>query len=89
MPWTEAQIADVLARQRSFFRSGKTLDVTWRKEQLRKLKAAVIEHEDKLIEALAADLGRSQAEVFFCDIGALILEINETLRGLSRWARPE
>ena len=78
-----------MARQRSFFRSGKTLDVTWRKEQLRKLKAAVIEHEDKLIEALAADLGRSQAEAFFCDIGALILEINETLRGLSRWARPE
>ena len=28
-------------------------------------------------------------EAYFCDIGSLILEINETMKGLRKWARPE
>ena len=50
---------------------------------------AIISHEQELIDALAADLGRSPAEAYFCDIGSTVMEINETIRGLRRWARPE
>ena len=34
-------------------------------------------------------MGRSDVEAFFCDIGTVILEINETLRGLKKWAKPK
>lgn len=87
--WTPEGIEAVVAAQRAFFRTGATLDVKWRKEQLRKLKDAMAVYEDELIDALAADLGRSRAEAFFCDIGPVIMEVNEALHGLSRWARPE
>lgn len=87
--WTEESIAQAVETQRAFFRSGATLDVSWRIEQLRRLKRAVQSHEPVLVEALRADLGRSTSEAFFCDIGSTILEINETIRGLRRWARPE
>ncbi len=87
--WTEEQIAALAEKQRCFFRTGKTLDVDWRLEQLRRLKAAVLANEKAIEEALAADLGRSAAEAYFCDVGAIVLEINEALRGLRRWARPE
>ncbi len=87
--WTEEQIRALLDGQRAFFRSGQTLDVGWRREQLKKLRQAVQAHEAEITAALAADLGRSEAEAYFCDIGSVILEINETLRGLGRWARPE
>ena len=75
--------------QSEFFLSGKTLDVSWRKEQLKKLKDAVLKFEPQLKEALAKDLGRSEAEAFFCDIGSVVLEINENIAGVRRWARPE
>ena len=87
--WTKERIEALVASQRKFFRSGVTLDVDWRIRQLKKLRQAVRAHETEIKAALAADLGRSEAEAYFCDVGSVILEINETLRGLRRWARPE
>ena len=89
MERTQAEIRKIVENQRSFFRSGKTLDISWRLEQLKKLKQALSDHEAEIEEALHEDLGRSPAEAYFCDIGAAILEINEIIRGLRRWARPE
>ena len=89
MAYDREQIQSIVEAQRAFFRSGGTLDVAWRKEQLKKLKAAVQRFEPQLREALAEDLGRSEAEAFFCDIGSVILEINENIAGVRRWARPE
>ena len=86
---TETQIKEVLEAQRRFFRTGATLPVKWRIQQLKKLKAAVLAHEAEFEEALAQDLGRSHVEAYICDIGPIILEINEMIRGLRRWARPE
>ena len=87
--WTEQSIQELVERQRAFFRSGRTLDVAWRIEQLTKLKTAVLLRQKELEEALAQDLARSEAEAYFCDVGSVVLEINETLRGLRRWAKPE
>ena len=89
MEQTQAEIRKIVENQRGFFRSGKTLEVSWRLEQLKKLKQALTDHEAEIEEALHEDLGRSPAEAYFCDIGAAILEINEIIRGLRRWARPE
>jgi len=89
MPYTLEKIQEIVEKQRSFFRSGVTLDVKWRLQQLKKLKAAVIAHEEELEKALYEDLGRSKTEAYLCDIGPTIAEINETIRGLKKWARPE
>lgn len=89
MSYTEHEIHDIVVAQRKFFRTGTTLPVKWRIQQLKKLKAAVIAHEAEMEAALAEDLGRSQAEAYLCDIGPIIVEINEMIRGLRRWARPE
>ena len=89
MAYDRERIQGIVEAQREFFLSGRTLDVSWRKEQLRKLKDAVLKFEPQLKEALAKDLGRSEAEAFFCDIGSVVLEINENIAGIRRWARPE
>ena len=82
-------IHDIVEKQRAFFRTGTTLDPDWRLVQLRKLKEAVIRHCNELERALNADLGRAPTEAYFSDIGSLLMEINETSRGLRRWAKPE
>lgn len=89
MDWTQERIHDIVEKERKFFRSGQTMEISWRKEQLKKLRDCLIRHESEIEEALYKDLGRSVAEAYFCDIGTVILEINETLSGLSRWASPE
>lgn len=89
MPYTETDIQQIVAAQRTFFRSGATLDIRWRIQQLKALKAAVIAHEEAFLHALHEDLGRTPVEAYLCDVGPLIVEINEMIRGLRRWARPE
>ena len=89
MAYTFEKIQEIVAKHRSFFRSGVTLDVNWRLQQLKKLKAAVIAHQEELEKALYEDLGRSRVEAYLCDIGPVIVEINEALRGLKKWAKPE
>ena len=89
MKYTEQKIKNIVEKQRRYFRSGETLDVNWRIEQLKKLKKAVCAYEEEFEEALYKDLGRSKTEAYLCDIGPIILEINETIHGLKRWSRPE
>jgi len=55
MAYTQERILEIVANQRKFFRSGVTLDVKWRLQQLKKLKAAVIAHEEELEKALYED----------------------------------
>ena len=86
---TIEQVEAIVAAQRKFFRTGETLPVAWRIEQLKRLKAAVIAHAEDFEKALAEDLGRSQVEAYLCDVGPIIVEINEMLAGLRRWSRPE
>ncbi len=87
--YSDESIRDIVASQRRFFRTGETLPIAWRIKQLKRLKEAVIAHQDELIEALRADLGRSEMEAYLCDIGPIIVEVNEMIAGLRRWSRPE
>lgn len=86
---SEDEIREIVAAQRRFFRTGETLPVKWRIQQLKRLKAAVIAHTDEFSAALAEDLGRSEVEAYLCDVGPIIVEINEMISGLRRWSRPE
>lgn len=89
MDWTKESIHETVEAQRRFFRTGATLDVPFRIDALKKLKAALLERQAALTEALRLDLGRSETESYFCDIGSSLVEINEAIRHLRRWARLE
>ncbi|MBP5397808.1 MAG: aldehyde dehydrogenase family protein [Bacteroidales bacterium] len=89
LKYSPEEIKAIVEAQRTFFRSGATLPVDWRIRQLKTLKAAVLSHEKELVDALKQDLGRSYVEAYLCDIGPIVVEINEIIRGLRRWARPE
>ena len=89
MSYTEKDIKEIVETQRAYFRTGATLDVKWRIERLKQLRDAVLAYEEDFEQALADDLGRSKVEAYLCDIGPIVVEINEMIRGLRRWARPE
>ncbi|MBQ1820149.1 MAG: aldehyde dehydrogenase family protein [Clostridia bacterium] len=89
MPHTQQTVHAIVEKQRAFFRTGKTLDVNFRVEQLKKLKKAVLDHRETLEAALFEDLNKSPIEAYLCDLGPVIVEVNEILKGIRRWARPE
>ncbi|NEA98353.1 aldehyde dehydrogenase family protein [Streptomyces sp. SID13726] len=83
------QPADVVARLRATFRTGRTKPVEWRTTQLRRLRELLTEHGTDLAEALHADLGKSSTEAFRTEIDFTIREIDHTLDHLADWLRPE
>ena len=89
MSYTREEIHQIVVNQREYFLTGETLSVKFRKEQLKKLKEAILRNQKKITDALHVDLGRHEFEGYFCDVGAIILEINEYIKGLSKWNRPE
>ena len=89
--YTSEKVHEIVEKQRKFFKTGATLPVKYRIEQLKKLKKAVKFYEEKMTYALFKDLGRCKEEAYLCDVGTVIAEINESINGLRffGWARPE
>lgn len=83
------QAADVVERLRATFRSGVTRPVAWRRDQLRALIRMLTEGEEELLAALAADLGKPAVEGWSTEIALPIADIEDTLKRLDGWVRPE
>lgn len=80
---------EVVARARAAFERGLTKPRVWREGHLRALRLMLVENSDALSGALAADLGKSPTESMITEIGFTVNEIDQTLRHLKRWLRPE
>ncbi len=83
------QPADVVARLRATFTTGRTKPVEWRTGQLRRLRAMLTERGADLAAALHTDLGKSSAEAYRTEIDFTVREIDHTLEHLADWLRPE
>lgn len=81
-------IQEIVAAQKSFFETGKTLDLSYRMNALKALYAAVTANEKKLTEALNADLGKCSCEAYITEIGLARDEMRFLMKGLPRWIRP-
>ncbi|SOD90376.1 aldehyde dehydrogenase family protein [Streptomyces sp. Ag109_G2-15] len=86
---TPEQPADVVARLRATFRTGRTKPVEWRTGQLRRLRAMLTENGAALAAALHTDLGKSSTEAYRTEIDFTVREIDHTLEHLDEWLRPE
>ncbi|WP_086802656.1 aldehyde dehydrogenase family protein [Streptomyces caniscabiei] len=86
---TPEQPADIVARLRATFRTGRTRPVEWRTGQLRRLRAMLTERGADLAAALKADLGKSSTEAYRTEIDFTVREIDHTLGHLDGWLRPE
>ncbi|MEU0005544.1 aldehyde dehydrogenase family protein [Streptomyces sp. NPDC006314] len=86
---TTEQPADLVARLRATFDTGRTKAVEWRTTQLRRLRAMLTERGADLAAALRADLGKSNTEAYRTEIDFTVREIDHTLEHLDEWLRPE
>lgn len=79
----------IFNKQKEFFNLGKTKDINFRIEVLKKLKKVIKENEDKILEALKRDLGKSNFESYATEIGLVYDEINTHIKNIKRWSKIE
>ena len=84
-----ADAAALLDRLRTSYADGRTRSLEWRQEQLSALKRMLVEREDDLVAAMAADLGRPPFEAWAADLRVTAREIEEIQRELPGWMAPE
>ncbi|MGF1672866.1 MAG: aldehyde dehydrogenase family protein, partial [Rivularia sp. (in: cyanobacteria)] len=81
--------AEIIHKQRDFFQSGKTKDISFRIQQLKTLKQAVIDNETAIFNALQADLHKPLVESFNAEIVLVIKEIEYAIKHLKNWTKPK
>ncbi|MFC0471168.1 aldehyde dehydrogenase [Halalkalibacter kiskunsagensis] len=79
----------LVQKQRSYFYSGATRDISFRMKQLTLLKWALKKRETEIVEALRKDLNKSEEEAFLTELGPLYQEISHMKKHLPKWAKRE
>ena len=82
----QSSISNLLNKQRKFFATGKTKNIDFRIEQLKGLKQAVSDYQNKIVAAVKADLNRAEFEAYF-EL-TFFPEINDGIKKLKSWAKP-
>ena len=80
-------IESIVAAQRAYFSKEETLDVSFRKAALRKLRDTILARESEINEALFRDLNKSASESYMCEVGMTLAELNYVLSHMDRWAK--
>ncbi|XP_020612659.1 fatty aldehyde dehydrogenase-like [Orbicella faveolata] len=89
MPGNEELITLAVKKVRDTFRSGRTRDVEFRKEQLRNLLKLFDENEDEVLQAVGKDLHKPKVEAILAEVLIVKNDIAYALNNLSEWTKPE
>lgn len=74
---------------RTFFATGTTLPLHYRRATLEKLRSYLKKHEDEALQALHDDLGKSTFEGYATELGIVYDEIRFCLSKMYGWAKPK
>lgn len=85
---TTFDAAAIVKAQRDYFNTGKTKDVEFRIQQLKKLRQLIVDNEQNIKDALKADLNKSPMEAYSTEIGFMIADIDHTLKDIRSLAKP-
>ncbi|MBR4358056.1 MAG: aldehyde dehydrogenase [Butyrivibrio sp.] len=86
---TKEEITKIIDKQRCFFATNKTKDVSFRIEALKKLRKEIKNREPEILTALYKDLGKSRSEAYLTELSIVYNEINIVISNLKKWSRPK
>lgn len=72
---------------KAFFNTQQTKDISFRKEQLKKLSKAIKSYESDILEALYTDLGKNKVEAYTTEIGITLKSIKNARKELKNWTK--
>lgn len=72
---------------KAFFNTQQTKDISFRKEQLKKLSKAIKSYESDILETLYTDLGKNKVEAYATEIGITLKSIKNARKELKNWTK--
>ncbi|AMM51271.1 aldehyde dehydrogenase [Rufibacter sp. DG15C] len=88
MTATNLPLTQAIQQQKAFFATGQTRDVGYRKEMLQRLANAIVQEQDSINQALAADFHKPAFETYATETAIVLSEIKFVLKYLDKWAKP-
>ena len=81
-------VPEAVATARAAFDRGVTRPIAWRRAQLEALLTLLEEGEDRLLAALATDVGKPRLEGWTTDLGVTASEVALLAKNVGKWAKP-
>lgn len=85
----KVELKEIINKQRDFFNTNATKSVKYRIKMLQRLKEAIRNNEVAILSTLYKDLLKSKAEAYMSELAIVYAEINEALKNVRKWSRPE
>ena len=80
---------NIVPAMREFFKSGETLSIKYRLEQLKALKKTLLKYDEALLQALHDDLNKSSFDSIITETGIVMEELNYYIKHLKKIANPK
>jgi len=84
---SEDIISQHIIDQKTFFATQQTKDVSFRLNQLKKLKSSILKNRSAIEDALWKDLHKSPEESYITEISVVIGELNHHIKHLKKWTK--
>lgn len=82
-------ISHLVDQQKKYFVTDATRPVSFRLDQLKKLRSILLANERLIFTALKADLGKSDFEAYATELGIVLEEISRHIAKLKKWTKPK
>lgn len=83
------EIKMILDKQREYYATGITREVSFRMQQLQKLDKVIRKYEADILEALRKDLNKSEFEGYMTEVGMIYDELKFMKKHLTQWVKPQ
>ncbi|WP_378183208.1 aldehyde dehydrogenase [Aquimarina sp. SS2-1] len=78
---------EIIRRQKAFFNTNATKDISFRIKQLKLLKSVILKNEELLYEAIYSDFKKSKYETYTTELAIIYHEIDIALVKVKKWAK--
>ncbi len=78
---------EIIDKQRSFFNSNATKDISFRIQELKRLKSVLKKNESLLYDAIYKDFKKSEFETYVTELSLIYHDIDLALVKIKKWAK--
>ena len=78
-----------MEKQRNFFATQQTKEVSFRKAALKRLQKEIISREDDIVQAIYNDFKKPKFETLAAETQFVLAELKQLLKNIDHWASPE
>ncbi len=86
---THPNIVQTCQHQKQYFDEGGTRPLSFRVQQLKKLRSTILANEQEIETALFKDLHKSSFEAFGSEVGQVLKELDFAISNLKKWSAPQ